>query len=276
MNKNSKPSSYDVTIFDVDGVLTNLSRNQADEKLIILLMNLLDNNVIVVLNTGRSLQWLEEVILKKLLANSINQLINFKNFFILAEKGGIWVDFTNNNLTKINPIIDQSISVPKKLIDSIKYLVASKYHQKMFFDSTKKTMVTIEKNKETTLEEFQLSQLKLIEEIKEIVTSFKFNKQIEIDLTTIATDVQHVIAGKDYGVEKILSWLQKHDYKVNKFFTFGDSSSDFAMAQSIFTHNKPVMHIHVGESKSPIANNFPIIITNKKYAQGTKEFFNIS
>lgn len=274
MDRHSSPQPNDAIFFDVDGVLTNLNQNKVSNNLLFLLSNLIKNNFIVVLNSGRSISWLKHTILKPLCNfESQIQITNSTNFFVIGEKGGTWLNFDERFSLSQKILFDEVAKIPNKLTLMVKDLVESKFNESMFVDLTKQTMLTLERKQTASIEDFQSAQKKITLELKNILSELKLNSIIEIDQTTIAIDIQNKILGKGYGVEKVLDWLNQHEIKINQFFTVGDSSSDFEMANTLSQMGKSVLHVHVGETPAPTTINHPFLITSQKYALGTEEFF---
>lgn len=274
MDKHSIPQPNDVIFFDVDGVLTNLTQNKADEDLLQLLSNLIKNKFIVVLNSGRSMAWLRHVILEPLNNfNSQTQNLNLTNFFVIGEKGGVWLDFDQTTFVNSQTLTDESIKIPNKLILMVKKLIESEFNKVVFRDLTKQIILTLEKRPTASTKDFQNAQKKIVLKLRNILSENELKSVIEIDSTTIAIDIQNVILGKGYGVKKVIDYLNQHQIATNQFFTIGDSISDFEMSETLFQMAKPVLHVHVGETPVLLKTNYPVLTTSQKYAFGTKEYF---
>ncbi|MBI2031074.1 MAG: hypothetical protein HYT08_00490 [Candidatus Levybacteria bacterium] len=105
-------------IFDVDGVITNpQSKIITDFEILNHFIKKLEKGEPVILNTGRSLEWTMDRVINRLLKNIKNIKI-LKIFLVIGEKGGTWLTFDENG--KIQEYIDDSISIPKFLINQIK------------------------------------------------------------------------------------------------------------------------------------------------------------
>lgn len=274
MNTHSIPQPNDAIFFDVDGVLTNLNQAKVSNNLLLLLSNLIQNNFMVVLNSGRSVSWLKREILEPL--NDFNSPIhklNSAKLFIIGEKGGAWLDFDEQSSLNQKVLFDEVAQIPDKLISIVKKLVKSKFDKVMFVDLTKRTILTLERKPTASIESFQSAQKEIALELKNILSELHLSSTIKIDLTTIAIDIQNIVLGKGCGVKKFLNWVDQQKITINHFFTIGDSISDFEMPEILIQMDKPVLHVHVGEAPALLETKYPILTTSQKYALGTEEFF---
>ncbi len=275
-HKNTKQKLVETTyIFDVEGVLTVPYAKKVDLELINKIENLLSNGNPVILNTGRSIPWVVDKILSKFASETA-----LDNLLCICEKGTASIESIDDNLT-ISIQKEKSFLIPEKLKKRVKELIVKKYSSTMFFDETKLTMITAEMNpnlpdipNEEFIRIFNIAQKYLISDLEQILTNEKLDKFFKITPTTIATDIEHVDAGKDLGVQRALEWLKKCGISTNNFVTFGDSLSDFAMPLWLFMHKFIVEHVHVGK-ETDIPRNIPyrLVVTTFKYNDGVKEYF---
>src|SRR5688572_32682728 len=127
---------------DVDGPLSNPDAKAVINPLIFpALHTLLEHGVPVVLNTGRPSQFVKQNVLAPLLALSPK---NLHLLHAVCEKGALW--FSVNDDGRVTEHIDEEITVPSDLADSIRELVRKTYADTMFFDEMKQTMISVERN----------------------------------------------------------------------------------------------------------------------------------
>jgi hydroxymethylpyrimidine pyrophosphatase-like HAD family hydrolase len=303
-------------IFDIDGVLTDPQQKKVvNETLWDQFTAWLQNGNPLTFNTGRSLEWVKQQILTPLESHLAKQNLPkslFHNLMAVGEKGTDWLNFDPDGHPQ--QTIDDQISVPQDLIDQVKQITEQKFSDTMFFDSTKKTMISIEMKQNEDLNKFHEAQKQLVEELKNIIQNYNLSSQrtlgrtlgarlldkggsrrykqttssLSIDATVIATDIQNTHTGKALGTKRILNWLNQRKFKITNFYTFGDSQSDLAMAQYLYSHlnnslttnqyqlttnPNPVTFIYVGpnlhwnKTESP----FPIL-HYPGFNQGTIQF----
>ena len=271
-------------VFDVDGVLTVPDSRQFDREIMEDIVQRLGRGDPVILNTGRSISWVQKRIIARLYhAHNMKGKSVFQNLFVIGEKGGTWLTFDEEGM--MHEHRDDSISVPQDLQDTARRIVEERFPKTMFFDKTKHTMVSIEMKEyddrkfegETTLEEFQADQEKLIKIFQDLLTTRGLDEVLKIDATTIATDIQNKFVGKDFAVKKALAWLATRGFSVQKFIAFGDSKSDVAMATELHENGQNVEFVFVGKNldRDHIQDAnlpFPIHFTHGTFNRGTAEF----
>ncbi len=251
-------------LFDVDGVITNPELKKANPQIIKKLVEILERGEILGFNTGRALEFVIDEVLKPLEATLTNKNLLYSVFFV-GEKGGTWGDFKNG---KIENIIDPQITIPGELEQKIRDLISFKYSDTMFFDESKKTMISTELIKGKDLNKFHEEQKSLVEEMKKILEHLNLTN-LKIEPSVIATDIQNPHVGKDLGVERFLM-LIKGKEEPEEFETFGDSPGDLEMHKYLVKHGHKSRFIYVGNKEIEGGEN--IIKTTAKFDEGTIEY----
>jgi len=261
-----------VWIFDVDGVITHPSKKiNTKPEILNHIIEKLKIDDTVALNTGRSLTWIKERVINLILAKIPDKTI-LKNLIAVGEMGGVWLTFDDNE--KANEYIDNSLSIPKPLRDKIKELIKAKYSSSMFYDDTKKTMVSIEMNEGMSIDNYKKIQKLLINDLSQVIKESDLWQNLKIDTTTIASDVMNKHVGKGFAVHRIADWLKERNVNSRKVLAFGDSMSDLPMAEKFYELGFSIEFIfvgknnHLGKTEYP----FPIYFTKSKYEKGTLEF----
>jgi HAD superfamily hydrolase (TIGR01484 family) len=269
MQFSSSPSK--AYIFDIDGVLTSINTHKIEEELLInFLINLLENNEPVALNTGRPLSWVKKEIVT-LINNKITHKNKLNNLIAVCEKGGVILTFSESG--EENIFIDKDINISNEIKIAIKNLINTKFLGKVFYDEEKLTMITVEKSENITFSEFNILHPLLNIEIEKILKELDPEGKIKYTPTTLDTDIENNFVGKDFGASKILEWLNQKNHNKNKFITFGDSLSDLAMAGHLFEKGFDVEFVFTGEKEIDIKQyKFKIKITQNKYDKGTVEY----
>jgi hydroxymethylpyrimidine pyrophosphatase-like HAD family hydrolase len=251
-------------LFDVDGVLTNPQEKKiVESKIIEFLIKILSSGELIGLNTGRSLGFVEKEVLEPL-QNQITNKEYLNRIFFAGEKGGTWGKFQNG---KIEEFIDDSLKMPEELISDVKE-VLSKYEETTFFDDTKRTMISTEFIKGADFSKFQEDQKNLTEDLKSLLIKHNL-KNLILEPSIIATDIQYPSAGKDLGVERFLEMIKDKE-EPTEFETFGDSPSDIEMFKYLERKGHNARFIYVGEKE--IEEGERIIKTKSKFDKGTLEY----
>lgn len=259
-------------IFDIDGVITNLQMKTVNNpKILDLIAQKLNDNEPVALNTGRGLDWT--------IKNVINPIIHYvsdkkvlENFLAIGEKGGAWLTVNEDESKTIQ--IDKSLCIPSPLHKEIKNLVAKKYSEALKEYEIKPTMISFEMTTGFSYEKFKIIQKKLIQEINDLVKRTGLKDDLRVDPTRIAIDVEYQRVGKGFAMERILSWLKNKNILPNKIIAFGDSKSDFEMAQKAAGQSFQTEFVYVGGDNAfeNIKTEIPIIIPKNKFEKGTLEY----
>lgn len=261
----------DLFVFDIDGVITHPSKKiNTEPEILNHIIEKLKIGDPVALNTGRSLAWIGEKVINLILARIQNKEI-LKNLIAVGEMGGVWLTFDNDG--NANEYIDNSLSIPKPLMEKTKELIELKYSKSMFYDDTKNTMVSIEMNEGMSIDVYKKIQKLLINDLSQIIKESDLGKNLKIDTTTIAADVMNKHVGKDFAVLRIVNWLKEKKLSPKKILAFGDSASDLPMAEKFHELGFPIEFVFVGNQQIQQSEyKFPIILTTHKFEKGTLEF----
>jgi hydroxymethylpyrimidine pyrophosphatase-like HAD family hydrolase len=234
-------------LFDVDGVLSDPREKQVTEpELYNQIIKSLQVGEPVGLNTGRSTKWMVERFVNPLLERIEDKTI-LENFVAIGEKGGTWVTFDNEG--NMHHGRAKELAIPSEVIAEAKGLVETNYSDSMFFDDTKETMLSIEMHDRFDLDTFHQNQRTLVEDLAQLLERKGLADKYNIDPTTIATDVESPSVGKALGTDRFLQFLRDKNITSAEFETFGDSKSDFAMADELERRGKSVKMVYVGDKE---------------------------
>ena len=257
-------------IFDVDGVITDPSEKKITEPEILdHIVQRLEAGEPVALNTGRSLVFMIDRVINPLLEKIKDKKI-LANFFASGEKGGTWITFDEEGVMQRHK--DESISIPQSLQEKVRSLINDGFLDSTFFDETKESMISTEMKDGYPVEEYTKQQKGLNAKLQELVNQENLTENLKIDPTTIATDIENKHVGKGFAVERILRWLKEKGIKPQLFMAFGDSLSDFPMAEKLYEKGEKVQFVFVGKSETKKERPFSIKRTQSLYGKGTVEF----
>ena len=251
-------------IFDVDGVLSNLeARSIIEPSLLPSLSLILQQEDLLACNTGRDNEWVKRQVLQPLENSGVSSSL-LKDVFLSCEKGGTWQE-ADKDLE-----VNTDFSLPSNLFQQINKLISEEFSDSMFFDSAKRTMVSIEMRKDVTIDYFQERQKELhpilIKFLEEAGMLYDYIMQEDL----IATDIIHKGAGKDVGMEHILNWISAKGHTVEHFYCFGDNPADAHMGELLAKRSLPFTFVYVGTK--PLPNlAFRPMVTQEKFDKGTAE-----
>jgi hydroxymethylpyrimidine pyrophosphatase-like HAD family hydrolase len=256
----------DIFVFDLDGVITNPHDTSVNEQAVRHIYDLLQKGEFVAVNTGRSYSWVEENLLRTLEHFGMTA---FEHMIVVCEKGG------ENILWKDDSFQPQAsrFALPDGVYETCKQLFETNIAQyaTMFWDASKRTMATVEKRPEASMEDFERERQHLADALRAAA-----GQAVKIDTTTIATDIESPGAGKHAGAELIYEWIaQKADADTLNFVSFGDSISDYEMARYFAQQGQDSTFVFVGD-KSAAFDEEPgvrLVRTDAAYADGTNEYF---
>lgn len=257
-------------IYDLDGVVTHLTEKKiTNPELLAVFTKQLQNNEPITLNTGRSLPFIREKVLTPLVEYMHEQNLPeslLHNFFAVGEKGNAWIEDEKN-------YFDLSTAMPEEFAQKVQQLIEKDFADTMFFDTTKKTMISTEMHTGLSIDTYLAAQKKLIPKLEDMLKEANLADQYHIDPTVTATDIQHNTAGKAKGTKRILEWLEKRQLHPEKFAAFGDSKGDLGTGEELQRQNKQFDFVFVGE-KDIIQDmpSFPVTFTNEKYDKGVVEY----
>lgn len=253
-------------VFDLDGVITDPGDSSIDDAAVNHIAALLQNDRYVAVNTGRSYAWVADNLLPALqAAGSV-----LERLYIVCEKGGesvVWDAGVFRPQPSRFALSDATYQAVKQAYDA-----HQQEYQTMFWDATKKTMATIEKQPAATIEAFNAERQQLLSLLRTVLQG----QDVRIDATTIATDIESQQAGKHAGAELIYEWaVLQTGAAPTSFVSFGDSSSDYEMARYFAQQGAESVFVFVGPPTTSFTEDagVQLVRTTAAYAAGTREYF---
>jgi len=227
-------------LLDVDGPIASpVSRTVAIESIARDLTSMANQGIPVIFNTGRSDDFIAQQVIPPMRAAG---LLPQAPVFTVAEKGAVWAEVSPEGLGEIH--IDEDLKLPTALFDDIRDLVSERFSELMFFDETKRAMVSVEQSTEVENKDYLKAQKDFDAAIPGLLSKHELG-HVRIDPTIISTDVEHERVGKDLGAERTLNLLEARGITARTWFTMGDSRTDYAMATWLHERGLPVSHVDV-------------------------------
>ncbi|MDT0195260.1 hypothetical protein Q9R30_07800 [Arthrobacter sp. AB6] len=241
-------------LLDVDGPVASPVTRDVKREIIDDLVALAAAGIPVVFNTGRSDAFIREQVMEPMIAAGIpsGTIIH-----AVCEKGAVWFSYTAAGPGPIH--VDRELAVPAAYGDDIRRMVAEDYAAHMFFDETKRAMVSVEQHIEVPSAEYLAEQKLFDADAMELMARHGLgvvrldhhapNSDDEVDYrvdpTIISTDIESVRLGKDLGASRAVELLAAQGITPEAWRTVGDSRTDYAMADWLHHNDHPVKHVDV-------------------------------
>src|SRR6478609_3897602 len=241
-------------LLDVDGPVASPVTRVVQPGIIADLVALAAAGVPVIFNTGRSDAFIREQVMEPMIAAGIpaGTVIH-----AICEKGAVWFSYTSAGPGPIH--VDRELAVPAAYGDDIRRLVAEDYAAHMFFDETKRAMVSVEQHIDVPSADYLAEQKLFDAEAMELMARHGLgvvrldhhvpNSDDEVDYrvdpTIISTDIESVRLGKDLGASRAVELLAAQGITPQAWRTVGDSRTDYAMADWLHHNDHPVKHVDV-------------------------------
>ncbi|MGY1802305.1 hypothetical protein ACI78T_03385 [Blastococcus sp. SYSU D00922] len=242
-------------LLDVDGPVSSPATRTVAVALLDDVRRLLAAGVPVVLNTGRSVDFVADRVFAPLAAGGLPAAARLH---AVCEKGAVWVSAHGDGVGEVH--VDASLRVPAVARDLIARLVDDGYGDAMFVDTTKRVMATVEARTDVPNEVYQAHQrtfdAELLAGLREAGLGVRIRDERfpdadgrtpwRIDPSVIATDVEADSSGKALGARRALALLADDGPLPRVWHTVGDSRSDYAMADQLHELGYEVTHVDVG------------------------------
>ena len=259
-------------LLDVDGPIASpVSRTIAIPAIVEDLVALAAEGIPVVFNTGRSDAFIREQVVGPLLAGG---LAAGGRVHAVCEKGAVWCSIGPQYPDGMGDLtVAEDLALPRDYADEMRELVRTDYADLVFFDETKRAMVSIEQRVEvpnaTYLErqpgfdERAMAALERrglgVRRLDDVRPDAGGAVQWRIDPTIISTDVESDRSGKDLGAERSLELLAEDGELPLAWRTMGDSRSDYAMADWLHANGHDVAHVDVRPADGVPVTPYPVL-----------------
>ncbi|SDI11248.1 Hydroxymethylpyrimidine pyrophosphatase [Arthrobacter subterraneus] len=253
-------------LLDVDGPVASPVSRTVRPEIIDALIALAGAGWPVIFNTGRSDEFIREEVMNPMLAAGIPEGITFH---AICEKGATWFSFDAGGATAVE--VDDALALPAAFGSEVRRLVEDQFADHMFFDETKRAMVSIEQRLDVGNADYLDRQGPFDAAVLEIMQHFDMgvcrlahhlpdsddSVDYRVDPTIISTDIESVRVGKDLGAERALRLIEgevPHTWR-----TVGDSRTDYAMADYLHEHGYSVAHVDVRPADGVPEKPYPVL-----------------
>lgn len=256
-------------LLDVDGPIASPVTRDVAPEIISLLLELAVSGIPVVFNTGRSDEFIKRQVMEPMIAAGMPATLRIH---AICEKGATWFTFDSTGAGEVH--VDHGLAVPGHYSDEIRELVAANFDDHMFFDETKRAMVSVEQNIDAANHDYRRAQEQFdlaamdamvrrglgVERLEVSQPDANAEISYRVDPTIISTDIESVELGKDLGARRTLGLLVADGIFPAEWFTVGDSRTDYAMADWLAENGHQVSHVDVRPGDGiPAGKPYPVL-----------------
>ena len=256
-------------LLDVDGPVASPVSRSVPPEIIAHLVELAAAGWPVVFNTGRSDDFIRKQVMEPMMAAGLSAETTLH---AICEKGAVWFSFTGAGPGE--PQVDAELALPGDYADAVRALVAQKYSAHMFYDETKRAMVSVEQHVDVDNADYLREQQEFDTDALALMRKFDLGVcrldhhapdsddsiDYRIDPTIISTDIEALGVGKDLGARRALSLLADAGTEVPHIWrTVGDSRTDYAMADELHALGYDVAHVDVRPADGVPAKPYPVL-----------------
>ena len=241
-------------LLDVDGPVASPLTRAVQPGIIEDLLALAAAGIPVIFNTGRSDTFIREQVMEPMIAAGMpaGMLIH-----AICEKGAVWFSYTAGGPGAVH--VDRELAIPQAFGDDVRRLVAEDYAAHMFYDETKRAMVSVEQHIAVANADYREEQALFDADAMELMARHGLGVvrldhhapnsddriDYRVDPTIISTDIESVRLGKDLGASRAVELLAAQGITPQAWRTVGDSRTDYAMADWLHHNDHAVKHVDV-------------------------------
>lgn len=256
-------------LLDLDGAVASpVTRSIAIPSILTDLVALAGHGTPIVFNTGRS----DEFVLRQVVPPLVEAgLPADARVFAVCEKGAVWFPITAAGAGPLG--VDASMALPGEFRARARALVAAEFADAMFYDETKRAMVSVEQRTDIANADYLPARDRFDERALGLFGELGLGAQLgdvkqpgadgavpfRIDPTIISTDIEHERSGKDLGARRAVEYLTATGPLPRVWRTVGDSRTDYAMADWLHARGHDVAHLDVRPSDGLLERDYPVL-----------------
>ena len=241
-------------LLDVDGPLAStVTRSLRLPSIAADLVAIANAGCPVVFNTGRSDRFLAEQVIPGLVEAG---LAGDAPVWGIGEKGATWFSVTAGEIGELQ--IDETIAVPAELIALCRE-INDQHLDLMFWDDTKRTMVSLEQNLDVANADYLARQPEVTAQLDGAIDRLGLQDSFYTVPTIISIDLEHRAAGKARGAERAIALVGERMEVPRRWFTAGDSNGDYDMAAWLHDNGYEATHLDVRPSGADRETAFPVL-----------------
>ncbi len=262
-------------LFDVDGPLASpVSRSIRIPSILDDLVALTSAGVPIAFVTGRSDTFIRDQVIAPLLQVGLAAALATPGarMFGVFEKGASWAPITRDGMGEVT--VEESVALPASIVDAVRSLVADGFSDTMFFDETKRAMISVEQRTDVTAETYQHAQSWFNDAAFALIAAAGLgvklgtrsapdaagNVPFRLDPTIISTDIESVLLDKDRGAARALDYFARLGTLPTLWRSIGDSRSDYLMADHLHGAGYDVAHVDVRPADGILERPYRVIV----------------
>ncbi|WP_223692822.1 hypothetical protein [Leifsonia poae] len=261
-------------LFDVDGPLASpVTRTIAIRSIVTDLVAMTAAGVPIAFITGRSGDFIRNQVVAPLrdagLADALDQ--QGARMFGVFEKGGAWAPITGDGMGEVT--VDETVAFGADAVDRIRNLVRERFADTMFFDETKRAMISVEQRTDVDTATFAEAQDHYCDAAFDLLTGLGYGLRhgervspdargdvpFRIDPTIISTDIESVLLDKDRGAQRAFDYFAARGALPRRWRSIGDSRSDYLMADFVHGAGFDVAHVDVRPADGILDRPYEVI-----------------
>ncbi|WP_156759686.1 hypothetical protein [Microbacterium karelineae] len=223
----------------------------------------------VVFNTGRSTDFLAERVIPRLAEAGLTPE---DPVWGVGEKGGTWFSLASAGgaVAVGETHRDDDIAPPAALVEAGRE-IAARFDDVIFFDETKRTMISLEQHVEVPNETFVSRRTEIVAAFEEEIDRLGLAASMTIYPTVISVDVEHVASGKALGARRALELISARMDPPRWWFTAGDSGQDYDMSAQLHESGFDTTHLDVRPCGTVPDVPFRVIREQPRFDEGVAE-----
>ncbi|WP_203135229.1 hypothetical protein [Microbacterium sp. JZ31] len=219
----------------------------------------------VVFNTGRSDAFLAAQVVPALVRAGLSA---DAPVWGIGEKGATWFTVSEGRVGDVG--VDEAISVPEDLAAACR-AIADQHRDLMFWDDTKRTMVSLEQNLDVSNDDYLARQPEVTTRLDEAIAGLGLAERFHTVPTIISIDLEHRTAGKALGAERAMGLVGSRMDVPRRWFTAGDSNGDYDMAAWLHDAGFDATHLDVRPTGTQPETAFAVLREIPTFAEGHAE-----
>lgn len=263
-------------LLDVDGPIASPQTRRVPESVLTALVALAHRGDPVVFNTGRSAEFVVRQLAEPLRRAGLPATARFH---AVCEKGAVrfsFADLPDGDLPDVTGragvpgwlAVDDGMRLPGDLESRLARLVREEFSATMFRDETKLAMFSAEMNVGESLERYHRDQARFDERVRRLLAEDGLDGEFQLDPTIISSDVEHRSSGKDLGASRSWDLVATDGELPVRWFTCGDSRTDYAMADWLHGRGADVTHVDARPADGIPETPYPVLTSEELSASG--------
>jgi hypothetical protein len=261
-------------LLDVDGPIASpVTRTIAIRSIIDDLVALTAAGAPIAFITGRSDAFVREQVMAPLVAAGLADALAEPGarMFAVFEKGGSWATVGPTGLGELE--IDESVVLPAAYETAVRSIHAEQFADTMFWDETKRVMLSIEQRTEVASDEYKQAQARFEDAAfaaaLDLGIGMRYRDRVapdadglvpfRIDPTIISTDIESVRLDKDTAADRAIGHFAALGPLPEVWRSVGDSRSDYLMADHVHARGLSVAHVDVRPSDGILERPYRVI-----------------